>query len=161
MEKDIEEKTVNEYSPIEHPYSQRIDEANEYREHNKALEQSPDFQKIEQEVEKEVFTQFAIDGITRLEYDMANGGEDEESVYDDEFDAPTEYDIYLRKKSNRIKEAKKLLEKYPDHPERAARLFIQLGSCHWIWAMKKRILKEKYGIIWYASSEVYTDCIYD
>lgn len=161
MEKDIEEKTVNEYSPIEHPYSQRIDEANEYREHNKALEQSPDFQKIEQEVEKEVFTQFAIDGITRLEYDMANGGEDEESVYDDEFDAPTEYDIYLRKKTNRIKEAKKLLEKYPDHPERAARLFIQLGSCHWIWAMKKRILKEKYGITWYAPSEVNPDCIFD
>ena len=162
MEKDIEEKTVNEYSPIEHPYSQRIDEANEYREHNKALEQSPDFQKIEQEVEKEVFTKFAIDRITRLEYDMANGGEDDESVfYDVKFDAPTEYDIYLRKKSNRIKEAKKLLEKYPDHPERAARLFIQLGSCHWIWAMKKRILKEKYGITWYAPPEVNTDCIYD
>ena len=161
MEKDIEEKTVNEYSPIEHPYSQRIDEANEYREHNKALDQSPDFQKIESEVEKEVFTQFALDGITRLEYDLAEGGEDEESVYDDEFNAPTEYDIYLRKKSNRIKEAKKLLEKYPDHPERAARLFIQLGSCHWIWAMKKRILKEKYGITWYAPPEVNTDCIYD
>lgn len=161
MEKDIEENTVNKYSPIEHPYSQRIDEANEYREHNKALDQSPDFLKIEQEVEKEVYTQFAIDGITRLEYDMANGGEDEESVYDDEFDAPTEYDIYLRKKTNRIKEAKKLLEKYPDHPERAARLFIQLGSCHWIWAMKKRILKEKYGITWYAPPEVNTDCIYD
>ena len=161
MEKDIEEKTVNEYSPIEHPYSQRIDKANEYREHNKALDQSPDFLKIEQEVEKEVFTQFALDGIARLEYDLANGGKDEESVYDDEFDAPTEYDIYLRKKSNRIKEAKKLLEKYPDHPERAARLFIQLGSCHWIWAMKKRILKEKYGITWYAPPGVNTDCIYD
>ena len=162
MEKDIEEKTVNEYSPIEHPYSQRIDEANEYREHNKALEQSPDFQKIEQEVEKEVFTQFAIDGITRLKYDMANSGEDDESVfYDDEFDAPTEYDIYLRKKSNRIKEAKRLLEMYPDKPEHAARLFMQLGSCHWIWAEKKMILKEKYGIIWYAPSEVNPDCIYD
>ena len=108
MEKEIEEKTVNEYSPIEHPYSQRIDKANEYREHNKALDQSPDFLKIEQEVEKEVFTQFALDGIARLEYDLANGGKDEESVYDDEFDAPTEYDIYLRKKSNRIKESRRL-----------------------------------------------------
>ena len=162
MEKEIEEKTVNKYSPIEHPYSQRIDEANEYWEHNKALNQSPDFLKIEQEVEKEVYTQFAIDGITRLEYDLANGGEDNESVfYDDKFDAPTEYDIYLRKKSNRIKEAKRLLEMYPDHPERAARLFIQLGSCHWIWGMKKRIFKEKYGITWYAPPEVNTDCIYD
>jgi hypothetical protein len=161
MEKDIEEKTVNEYSPIEHPYSQRIDKANEYREHDKALDQSPDFLKIEQEVEKEVFTQFALDGIARLKYDLANGGKDEESVYDDEFDAPTEYDIYLRKKSNRIKEAKRLLEMYPDKPENAARLFMQIGSCHWIWVEKKRILKEKYGIIWYAPSEVNPDCIFD
>ena len=161
MEKEIEEKTVNEYSPIEHPYSQRIDKANEYREHSKALDQSPDFLKIEQEVEKEVFTQFALNGIARLEYDLANGGKDEESVYDDEFDAPTEYDIYLGKKSNRIKEAKRLLEMYPNEPEYAARLFMQLGSCHWILAMKKRILKEKYGIIWYAPSEVNPDCIYD
>lgn len=149
------------YNPIEHPYSQRIYEANEYLEHNNALEQSPDFQKIESEVEKEVFTQFALDGITRLEYDLAEGGEDEESVYDDEFNAPTEYDIYLRKNSNRIKEARKLLEKYPDKPEHAARLFMQLGSCHWLWAMKKRILKEKYGIIWYAPSEVVPDCDFD
>ena len=134
---------------------------NEYLEHNGALEQSPDFKRIEKEVEKEVFTQFALDGITRLEYDLAEGGEDEESVYDDEFNAPTEYDIYLRKKSNRIKEARKLLEKYPDQPIHAARLFMQLGSCHWIWAEKKRILKEKYGIIWYAPSEVNSDCIYD
>lgn len=149
------------YNPIEHPYSQRIYEANEYLEHNNALEQSPDFQKIESEVEKEVFTQFALDGITRLEYDLAEGGEDEESVYDDEFNAPTEYDIYLRKNSNRIKEARKLLEKYPDQPIQAARLFIQLGSCHRLWAMKKMILKEKYGIIWYAPSEVYPDDCYD
>lgn len=149
------------YNPIEHPYSQRIYEANEYLEHNNALEQSPDFQKIESEVEKEVFTQFALDGITRLEYDLAEGGEDEESVYDDEFNAPTEYDIYLRKNSNRIKEARKLLEKYPDQPIQAARLFMQLGSCHRLWAMKKMILKEKYGIIWYAPSEVYPDDCYD
>jgi hypothetical protein len=134
---------------------------NEYLEHNRVLEQSPDFQKILPEVEKEVYTQFTLDSIRDMELYLANGGEDEETVYDDEFDAPTEYEVYLRKKSNRIKEAKKLLEKYPDHPERAARLFIQLASCHWIWAMKKRILKEKYGITWYAPPEVNTDCIYD
>ena len=161
MEKEIEEKTVNEYSPIKHSHSQRIDEANDYREHNRTLELSPDFQRILPEVEKEVFTKFALDGIASMEYDLANGVEDEESVYDDEFDAPTEYNIYLRKKSNRIKEAKRLLEMYPDKPEYAARLFMQLGSCHWIWAEKKRILKEKYGIIWYAPSEVNPDCIYD
>ena len=132
----------------------------EYREHNRAIEQSPDFQRIEQEVEKEVYTQFALDGIKYLETELANGKEDNESAfYDDEFDAPTEYDLYLRKKSNMIKEAKRLLEL--DQPIHAARLFMRLGSCHWIWAEKKRILKEKYGIIWYAPSEVNPDCIYD
>ena len=136
-------------------------EMNVFQLHNMALEQSPEFQQKVQEVEKEVYTQFTLDSIRDMELYLANGGEDEETIYDDEFDAPTEYDVYLRKKSNRIKEAKKLLENYPDHPERAARLFIQLGSCHWIWAMKKRILKEKYGITWYAPPEVNTDCIYD
>lgn len=160
MEKDIEEKTVNEYSPIEHPYSQRIDEANEYREHNKALEQSRDYQKIMQEVDKEVYTQFALEHIQMAEQDMAEYG-DYEDTFDDEFDAPTEYDIYLSKRSNRIKEAKRLLKEYPDQPIHAARLYMQLGSCHWLWAMKKRILKEKYGIIWYAPSEVYPDDCYD
>ena len=132
----------------------------EYLEQNKALEQSPGFQKIMQEVDKEVYTQFAIEGIRQAEQDLAEHG-DYEDTFDDEFDAPTEYDIYLSKRSNRIKEAKRLLEKYPNEPEHAARLFIQLGSCHRLWAMKKRILKEKYGITWYAPPEVNTDCIYD
>lgn len=134
---------------------------NEYREHNRVLEQSSDFQKILLEVEKEVYTQFTLDSIRDMELYLANGGEDEETVYDDEFDAPTEYEVYLRKKSNRIKEAKKLLEVYPDQPIHAARLFMQLGSCHWIWAMKKSILHEKYGITWYSPAELNPDVIYD
>lgn len=160
MEKEIEEKAVNKYSPIEHPYSQRIDEANEYWEHNKALEQSPEFQKIEQEVDNEVYRLFALERIQQAEKYLAEHG-DYEDTFDDEFDAPTEYDIYLSKRSNRIKEAKRLLEMFPNEPEHAARLFIQLGSCHRLWAMKKMILKEKYGIIWYAPSEVYPDDCYD
>lgn len=132
----------------------------EYLEHNKALEQSRDYQKIMQEVDKEVYTLFALEHIQMTEQDMAEYG-DYEDTFDDEFDAPTEYDIYLSKRSNRIKEAKRLLKEYPDQPIHAARLYMQLGSCHWLWAMKKRILKEKYGIIWYAPSEVYPDDCYD
>ena len=132
----------------------------EYLEHNKALEQSPDYQKIMQEVDKEVYTQFALEHIQMAEQDMAEYG-DYEDTFDDEFDAPTEYDIYLSKRSNRIKEAKRLLKEHPDHPIHAARLYMQLGSCHWLWAETKRLLKEKYGITWYAPSEVNTDCIYD
>ena len=132
----------------------------EYLEHNKALEQSPDYQKIMQEVDKEVYTLFALEHIQMAEQDMAEYG-DYEDTFDDEFDAPTEYDIYLSKRSNRIKEAKSLLKEYPDHPIHAARLYMQLGSCHWLWAETKRLLKEKYGIIWYAPSEVYPDNRYD
>lgn len=134
MEKELEYKRIN----MEREFAEPV---NEYMEHNRVLEQSPDFQRIESEVEKEIYTQFTLDGIRDMELYLADGGENEETVYDDEFGAPTEYDLYLRKKSNRIKETKKLLEKYPDHPERAASLFMQLGSCHWIWAMKKRFSK--------------------
>lgn len=134
----------------------------EYQEHNRALERSSDFQRILPEVEKEVFTQFTLERIKDMELYLAEGGEDDESAfYDDELEIPTEYDIYLRKKSNRIKEAKKLLEKFPDQPIHAARLFMRFGSCHSIWAIKKWILKEKYGITWYAPSEVNPDFIYD
>ena len=132
----------------------------EYLEHNKALEQSPEFQKIEQEVDNEVYRLFALERIQQAKKYLVEHG-DYEDAFDNELDAPTEYDIYLSKRSNRIKEAKRLLEKYPDKPEHAARLFMQIGSCHWIWAEKKRILKEKYGIIWYAPSEVYPDDCYD
>ena len=46
----------------------------------------------------------------------------------------------------KLNEAKRLM---PDYPEQAARVFMQLGSCHRIWATQKRILKEKYDITWY------------
>ena len=133
----------------------------ECRAHNLTLEQSPEFQKIIEEVDKEVLTLFTLDRIRDEEHYLVEYGDYEEPEFDDEFGAPTEYDIYLRKKSNRIKEAKRLFEMYPDKPEHAARLFIQLGSCHWIWAMKKRILKEKYGITWYTPAELNPDVIFD
>lgn len=153
----------------------------EYLEHNKALEQSPEFQKIEQEVDNEVYRLFALERIQQEEQYIAEYGDYEEPEYNDEFefgdesstsdDKPVVYDEvdealerygkYLSKRSNRIKEAKRLLKEYPDQPIHAARLYMQLGSCHWLWAMKKRILKEKYGITWYAPSEVDPDCDFD
>jgi hypothetical protein len=153
-------RLINDGSLIQNNMETECGTVIEYLEHNKALEQSPEFQKIEQEVDNEVYRLFALERIQQAEKYLAEHG-DYEDTFDDEFDAPTEYDIYLSKRSNRIKEAKRLLEKYPNEPEHAARLFIQLGSCHWIWAEKKRILKEKYGITWYAPSEVNPDCIFD
>ena len=60
--------------------------------------------------------------------------------------------------SKRISEAKRLL---PNNPERAANLFIQLGSCHRLWTMQKNILKEKYGITWYTPDELHPEIIFD
>lgn len=171
MEEELEYKRIN----MEREFAEPV---NEYREHNKALEQSPDYQKIMQEVDKEVYTQFTLDGIRLEEQSIAEYGdyEEPECNYDNEYGdepiisdgAPTatddefaRYEKYLRKKSNRIKEAKRLLEMYPDKPEHAARLFIQLGSCHWIWAIKKQILKEKYGITWYTPAELNPDVMFD
>ena len=156
----------------------------ERRAYNKALEASPEFQKIEEEVDKEVFTLFTLDRIKDEEHYLVEYGDYEEPEYDDDWneyefsdepdssreknlvpdevdEAIERYAKYLRKRSNRIKEAKRLLEVYPDQPEHAASLFIQLGSCHWLWGMKKRLFKEKYGITWYTPAELNPDVIYD
>ena len=58
----------------------------------------------------------------------------------------------------RLNEAKRLL---PDHPEQAAQVFMQLGSCHRLWTMQKKILKEKYGITWYTPDELHPEIIFD
>lgn len=151
------------------------------RAHNLELEQSPEFQEIEHEVDKEVYTQFALERIKEAERDLAEHGDyirpecDFDFEFGDEPKSPDEiplvsgidcgaierYEKYLRKQSNRIEEAKRMLEMYPDEPEHAARLFMQLGSCHWIWVMKKSILQEKYGITWYSPAELNPDVIYD
>ena len=151
---------------------------------NEALEQSSEFQRIVHEVDKEVYTQFALERIREAEHDLVEYGDYEEPEFDDDWneyeyddepksscekplvpngvdDAIEKYEKYLRKRSNRIKEAKRLLEVYPDEPEFAARLFLKLGACHWLWVEKKRILKEKYGITWYTPAELDPDVIFD
>ncbi len=147
----------------------------EYLEHNRALEQSPDFQKIEQEVEKEVETQFALQSIREDELEVLDpsyfegpkcsyeSGDEQDSSGEKLFadDVLARHEEYLRERSNRIKEAKRLLELYPNEPGRAASLYYKLGCCHYIWGMKKRILKEKYGITWYTPSEVNPNIYYD
>ena len=153
----------------------------ECRAYNKALEASPEFQKIIGEVDKEVLTQFTLEHIRYEEQSLVEDGDYEEPEYDDwnEFDddpdssrentivpdevdeAIEKYEKYLRKRSNRIKEAKRLLEVYPDEPEYAARLFMKRGSCHWLWVTKKHILKEKYGITWCSPAELNPDDYFD
>lgn len=129
----------------------------ELRAYNESLEQSPYFQRIIQDVDKEIYTIIASDGIKNLEQYLANGGEDETTRFDgwDE----DNLQMVTERKSDKIKKAKSLLEE--GKPEEAADMFMQLGSCHSFWAMRKKILKEKYGIAWYSPSELNQDIKYD
>jgi hypothetical protein len=129
----------------------------ELRAYNKSLEQSPNYQRIIKDVDKEIYTIIAFEGIKDLEQYLANGGEDEttwlEGWDNDDLQTVTE------RKSDKIKKAKFLLEE--DKPEEATDLFMQLGSCHRFWALKKQILKEKYDITWYSPSELNPEIKYD
>ena len=122
----------------------------ELRVQNDTLERSPEYQRIIPEVMKEVYTQFVNERIEQEEKWL------EMDTWESPFgDDPESMKIST---SKRIEEAKKML---PSNPEQAAELFMQLGSCHTIWALKKRILKEKYGITWYSPAELNPEIKYD
>jgi hypothetical protein len=99
---------------------------------------------------KEVYTQFVNERIEQEKKWL------EMDAWDDPFgDDPESMKVSM---SKIIEEAKRLL---PSNPEQAAELFMQLGSCHTLWALQKRILKEKYGITWYTPAELHPEIKYD
>jgi hypothetical protein len=136
----------------------------ELRAYNKALEQSPEYQRILPEVMWEVNTQFVKEIIAQEERWLSYKVEEEPIEDDDpiivEFFKTLRTDLKaqdeLRKK--RIEEAKELL---PTDPTRAAQLLSKLGSCHTLWSLQKQILKEKYGITWYTPAELNPDVKFD
>ena len=98
----------------------------ELRVQNEALERSPEYQRIIPEVMREVYTQFVNERIEQnnkwLEMDATD-----DPFYDGSGESMK---VSI---SKRIAEAKRLL---PESPERAAELFIQLGSCHTLWSLQ-------------------------
>ena len=138
----------------------------ELRIQNEALERSPKYQCILPEVMREVYTIFVNNRIADYERFYANQKESEDIYKDEdnpvmiEFFKNMQADLKARREEEKkeIEEAKQLL---PTYPERAAELFIQLGSCHTLWALQKRILKEKYGITWYTPAELNPDVKFD
>ena len=122
----------------------------ELRVQNEALEKSSEYQRIIPEVMREVYTRFVNERIEQQEKWL------EMDTWDDPFgDDPESMKFSI---SKRIEEAKRLLT---SNPEQAAELFMQLGSCHTLWALQKRILKEKYGITWYPPDELHPEIIFD
>ena len=125
---------------------------NEIRAYNEALEQSSVYLKILPEVMKEVYSQYVKEEIERSERYLAREDKDEDDVF------ASLYRSQRESTERKLNEAKMLM---PDYPEQAAQVFMQLGSCHRIWALQKRILKEKYGITWYSPSELNPDIKFD
>lgn len=121
----------------------------ELRAHNKAIEYSSEYLQIIPRVMNEVYSQFVNEEIDRSERYL-------EREEDDLFD--TFYTSLRESTEEKLNEAKMLL---PDHPEQAAQVFMQIGSCHRLWDMQKTILKEKYDITWYTPAELHPEIKYD
>ena len=124
----------------------------ELQAYNKALEQSPEYQKILPEVMNEVYTLFVKEEIERSERYLAREDKDEDDAFVSLYKSQREVTV------KKLNEAKRLM---PDYPEQAAQVFMQLGSCHRLWDMQKTILKEKFGITWYSPDELNPEIIYD
>jgi len=125
----------------------------ELQAYNEVLEQSPEYQRILPEVMNEVYSQYVKEEIERSERYL----EREDAEEDDDVFASL-YRSQRESTERKLNEAKMLM---PDHPEQAAQVFMQLGSCHRIWAIQKQILKEKYSITWYTPAELHPEIIFD
>jgi len=100
----------------------------------------------------EVYSQYVKEEIERSERCLAREDKDEDDVF------ASLYTSLRESTEKKLNEAKRLM---PDHPEQAAQVFMQIGSCHRIWAIQKQILKEKYGITWYSPAELNPEIKYD
>ena len=122
----------------------------EQRLYNESLEQSPKYQWLLPEVMNEVYSQYVKEEIECSEHYLTK--EDEDDAF------ASLYKSQRESVERKLNEAKSLM---PDHPEQATQVFMQLGSCHRLWTMQKKILKEKYGITWYTPAELHPEIIFD
>lgn len=115
----------------------------EQRTYKKILEQSPEYQRILPEVMNEVYSFYVNERIESLECLVET--EDDGDLFGDDGklsndDLPwdqTPIERKMNKPSFLIATAKKCL---PHDPARAAEVLSQLGSCHTLWDIQKRIL---------------------
>ena len=130
----------------------------EQRLYNESLEQSPKYQWLLPKVMKEVYTLFVKERIESLERLAETEEVGNEQLADDLPWEPTPIERKMNKPSFLIATAKSFL---PHDPAHAAEVLSQIGSCHRLWTMQKKILKEKYGITWYTPAELHPEIIFD
>ena len=131
---------------------EKLNPKEKLRTYNEVLEQSPEYQRILPEVMNEVYSQYVKEEIERSERCLAREDKDEDDAFASLYKSQRESTV------KKLNEAKRLM---PDNPEQAAQVFMQLGSCHTLWALQKRILKEKYGITWYTPAELHPEIKFD
>ncbi len=131
---------------------EKLNPKEKLRTYNEVLEQSPEYQRILPEVMTEVYSQYVKEEIERSERCLAREDKDEDDAFASLYKSQRESTV------KKLNEAKRLM---PDNPEQAAQVFMQLGSCHRIWAIQKQILNKKYGIIWYTPTELNPDIKFD
>lgn len=68
-------------------------------------------------------------------------------------------DTVIRDAEANVKEITEIIEN--NSPEDAASAIRRFGDCHSIWGIKKRILKEEYGIDWLTPDEQFPDVDFD
>lgn len=117
----------------------------DYRAHNCKVESSQEYENVIDDVMREVYTTFAKEHIEDAEMWLNEMDENIDSKY-------------YQEEKQKLEEAKRLLS---SDPEKAAELFMMIGSCHELWYLQKTILKEKYGITWYTPAEVYPETDFD
>jgi hypothetical protein len=140
----------NTLNPMYELENKSIEELQAY---NEALEQSPEYQRILLEVMNDVYSQYVKEEIERSERYL----EKEDAEEDDDVFASL-YRSHRESVEKKLNEAKMLM---PENPEQAAQVFMQLGSCHRIWAIQKQILREKHGITWYTPAELHPEIKFD
>ena len=93
-------------------------------------------------------TLVAINNIPNLDKEVEN------LMFQEYYDEQLEmYQEYQKLKESSQTESCMMFEvKFPTR-EDFERCSHMLGSCHWWWSAKKRLLKEKYGIDWLTPSE--------
>jgi len=117
----------------------------EFLEQNNALESSEEYIRIKDEVDREVDIIYATEHIKLSERRLL-WLKEQNSVE------------HYKEEEQRLKQAKELIHK---DPGKAAELYWQLGCCHEFWAIRKRLLKVKYGMVWYTPKEVEPYVMFD
>ena len=75
--------------------------------------------------------------------------------YEREVEDEEQYNLYLKVKEEVSREAEELYKKENGYETPV------LGSCHAIWAIEKKIYRERYGIEWHTPQEMHPEINFD